>query len=264
MTGASLILAAHGAGDDSPANLHVRDLAAALHASGKWYEVVAAFNRGTPGFAEALAGLPPGRVVVVPVMTSDGFFRERVLPAALQECDRPERWDIRVTPSLGSRRELVDIVEMLATTAAARFQVSAADATLLIIGHGTRRHAHSGDTVRSACRALRRRAIFARVEAAFLDEPPLVEEYMANAETSLLIAVPFLIGGGQHAQMDVPQRLGMDALSHTSEPACAEVRGRRIIRAQSVGSHPGVREIVEALATEASLLTHASTERGQL
>lgn len=263
MTQGSLILAAHGAGEGSMANQRIRELAATLNASGRWRDVIAAFNRGTPSFADALERMQPGRVVVVPVMTSDGYFREVVLPQALEASSHLERYDIRVTPSIGTRRELIGIVEMLAMSAVQQFGVNAAEATLLVVGHGTRRHARSGDTVRNACRVLRRRSLFHRIEAAFLDEPPLVEEYVANAEDATLIAVPFLIGGGQHAQIDVPLRLGIDVSSLVAMPICAEVRGRQVVCTQPVGSHPAIREIVEMLATQDSLSTHASMKGGK-
>ena len=96
----------------------------------------------------------------------------------------------------------------------------------------------------------------AQVLACFLDQDPLIEHVLQWTSRPLIIAVPFLIGGGDHADFDVPQRLGVP-------DACADgvTRARRaddksVIIAAPLGEGPEFEQIVRR-AIESALPRHA-------
>ncbi|MEM9405609.1 MAG: hypothetical protein AAGA81_06195, partial [Acidobacteriota bacterium] len=74
-----LLLAVHGAGDRSTANLRAVSLAQSLR--GRWPGPVdAAFQKGNPSFSDALV---TADTVVVPLLAAEGYYARRRLPDAL-------------------------------------------------------------------------------------------------------------------------------------------------------------------------------------
>jgi sirohydrochlorin cobaltochelatase len=226
----ALILAAHGAGDGSPANARLLDLGRQLADRGDFAEVVVAFQRGTPSYTAALDSLSAPAVTVVPVMSSDGYFRRCALPAALAQSDRAKTWHLRITPPLGLHPELPAAVLGLIEGACANFAVRSAEAAFIVVGHGTRRNTKSRESTQRLRDALASRLPHRQMTAAFLDEPPMVEDVVAeltgrdseqsesaeraspsrvHAVPQDLVIVPFLLGGGHHATTDIPTRLGL-------------------------------------------------------
>ena len=82
--------------------------------------------------------------------------------------------------------------------------------SLVLVGHGTRRHPESRDSTLHLADALRRRRVAGEVLAAFIDDDPPLERLLAIATLPYLLVVPFLIGG-VHAAEDIPRVLGWGA-----------------------------------------------------
>ena len=80
------------------------------------------------------------------------------------------------------------------------------ETTLLLVGHGTRRHAASRDTTLRLAETLRRRRVAGEVVAGFIDDDPSLPEALASAPPGPVLVLPFLIGGGAHAAEDIPPR----------------------------------------------------------
>jgi hydroxymethylbilane synthase len=213
----TIVLAAHGAGEGSPANALVleeaRRLSGCLRTSLGRDAVVPAFRLGTPGFTDVrgIAGRFP--VTVIPMMTSDGYFVREVLPRALADDHGQLPPQLRITRPVGAVRRLLDRVRDAAVEATVETEASA----VLVIGHGTRRSITSAAATESLAGAirheLRRRGEGAAVEAAFLDQAPHIDEVMERLAVGRIVVVPFLIGGGDHHLNDVGHRMvGQDAI----------------------------------------------------
>ncbi len=251
MTQTALILAAHGAGETSDANALVRGLADSLHARGRFAEVAAAFNLGAPRFAEALEEVRAERVVVVPVMTSEGYFSESVLPRELARSAGGAARQVRITPPVGTHRRIADILADLAGRMMQEFELDAADTTLIVVGHGTERHRRSREATERLCETLRARGLCAAVQPAFLDEAPRVEAAPTRAVTTNLIVIPFLIGGGYHATHDIPERLGLTPADDGSLPVAGRAADRFMVCTEALGRQAALVEIIEQMAFSA-------------
>jgi sirohydrochlorin ferrochelatase len=201
----ALVLAAHGtAGSgNEPIELLVRRLAR----RGAAGEVAAAYHRGRPGFGSVLDRLRAERVVVVPLFTSDGHYAGTVLPRELRRNDRFEHVAIVTTPPIGLHPEVAAVVTRRLRR---RFDwlLDHPAAELLIVGHGTERSPTSGAATRALAAELHARGVARRVQAAFLDQAPLVETVAREPRAGPLVVFPFLIGGGAHSAIDLPDRLG--------------------------------------------------------
>ena len=75
-----VILAAHGAGDGSEANRGLLELAHTLGALRPDVTFECAFWKGTPSFERSARRLRGQHPVVVPIMTSDGYYANFLIP----------------------------------------------------------------------------------------------------------------------------------------------------------------------------------------
>lgn len=230
----ALVLAAHGSRREPAANALVRRLAESLRGRRLFHEVAVAFHQGEPGFDAVLDEVGADEITVVPLLASAGHYCDVVLPEALARNRRHGEVRIRVTPPVGTHAGIAPLVarrvsELLRQGVASRDQVS-----LLLVGHGTRRHADSRASTLQLAETLRRRRVAGEVLAGFLDDDPSVEESIASAALPTLLVIPFLIGGA-HAIEDLPRLVG-------------NADGRRVVIDEAVGAYAGLEEIVIDLA----------------
>jgi uroporphyrin-III C-methyltransferase len=237
-----ILLAAHGARFDPAANTRVRELASALAARGVADEVTAAFHQGEPGFTAALDQLTAVRVLVLPLFTSEGYYTEQVLPAAIAAGRRSEGIQLRQCAPLGVRPEVPRLIAARVRHVAAAHALDLAATSLLLVGHGTPRNLRSRDSTRHVCQALAGARVAGEVRCGFLEDRPGIGTAVAELHFPSVLLVPFLVGGGSHALEDLPRRLGLGAGSD------GVAAGRRIILDISVGAYDGLIDLLESIA----------------
>ena len=245
VTRTALVLAAHGSHDGSPANALVERHAAALAARGVADEVVTAFHLGEPSFSTVLDSLAAERVVVVPFFTSGGYFTAEVVPAALRQNRRYAEIAVAQSPPVGTHPLLSQIVARRVDALRAVWGRGVRHCTVMVVGHGTPRHAASRDATEALVRALAARRAEDQVLSAFLDDEPSIEAALQRSHSSLVVVVPFLIGGGGHALQDIPARLGVSVAPGTAWPIATQVGDRTIVLDVPLGVQP---ELVDLLA----------------
>jgi sirohydrochlorin ferrochelatase len=229
----SLVLAAHGdrGADRSNAWLHAHRQA--LAAGGAFAHVGAGFLKGEPMIEDALrqaAAESAAPVLVYPLFISDGYFmgvlRGRIAALGLEPAPRllaPFGEDARL-PALMMTRALE----------AAQAAGFAPEATrLLVIGHGSQVSPANALATRAMIATLASMGRFARVEAGFIEEPPLVADAVA-ADKGPTVVVGYLTGEGMHAQADVPRAIAAS--------------GGRAVYAGAIGVDDSVREMILAAA----------------
>ncbi|HPF40995.1 MAG TPA: ferrochelatase [Phycisphaerae bacterium] len=261
MTGATILLAAHGSGDDSASNAFVHALTARLSNDLAPTPVLCAFRKGRPSFAEAIASVTGDSVIVIPVMTSEGYFSTRVLPAAIAESPRAASLRVTMTAPLGLHPAFVEITESLLAGAVAQFAPPIANTTFLVVGHGTPRHADSRSRTVEVVEAIAARRDDWDIRPAFIDEPPYVRDVVATLASRHVIATPFLIGGGHHATIDIPEQLGALREDNVGAAPFANIAGGVMrICTEAVGMHTSIpdlaREIALAELTESKTGAH--------
>jgi sirohydrochlorin ferrochelatase len=234
----ALALAAHGSSHDARCAAPVLRHADRLRALGRFAEVHAVFWKQPPFFRHLLGLTEAPRVVVVPVMTAEGYYAAGVLPRELGLDDPQPGRDLRLAPAIGSLEEMADLIIAQACEAAARDGFGPRDAHLVVVGHGTRREAQrSGATTTRHAGAIARRAIFRRVVPAFLEQDPDIPTALDGLPArERVIIVPFLIASGTHAADDIPRL------------AQAATGARLITFAEAVGEHPGLADLILAAA----------------
>ncbi|MGH7510578.1 MAG: uroporphyrinogen-III C-methyltransferase [Gemmatimonadales bacterium] len=237
MSGRALVLAAHGSRRNPAANALGRRLAEAVRGRRIYDEVAVAFHQGEPTFATVLDELESEEVTVVPFLTSAGYYTETVLPEALSRNRRFAELRLRQTPPVGTHSGIAPLVARQLAALLRENGIARGSVSVVLVGHGTRRHSSSRDTTLQLAGTLRRRRVAAEVLAAFLDDTPAIETVLGAASLPHIVVVPFLIGGGSHVSEDIPRLLG-------SERAGAH----KLILGQPIGSYPGLVDIVIDLA----------------
>ena len=206
-----IILAAHGAGDDSGANAFVRSCARHLETGAAGARVTAAFHLGTPAYAAALRRADRANVLVIPLLMSDGYFADR-LRGEISRGSDDRRKPVVLRP-IGIQPRFVRTVANRVAAAICRRERPSQRTMLIVVAHGTKRHAGSGDAGRALAGAIARRCSLP-AHAAYLDQSPAIEEVIARAPLDAeLIVVPLLLGGAGHAERDVPSRVAAAAAS---------------------------------------------------
>ncbi len=244
MSGA-LVLAAHGSRRDPAANALVRRLAQAVRERRLFDEVAVAFHQGEPGFDAVLDELASEAVTVVPVMTSAGHYADEVLPAGLARNRRYADIRLRLTPPVGAHSGIAPLAARRVSKLLREHGLSRGETSLLLAGHGTRRHAASRDTTLRLAETLYRRGVAADVIAGFLDDEPGLAEALASAPPGPVLVLPFLIGGGSHASDDIPPAIG---LQPGPTPLAGRVEGRVVVVDDAIGRLPGIADLIVDLA----------------
>lgn len=248
MNRTALVLAAHGSRAEPTANALVRRHADAIRARGLFDEVAVAFHEGEPGFGAVLDGLAADDVTVVPLMTSAGYYSERVLPEALRANRRYADVRLRLTLPVGTHPALAGLLGRRVDRLLVAYGINRASTTLVVVGHGTRRHRGSRESTLALAAGLRARRLCGDVVAAFLDDDPPLEGIAGRTTGRHLVVLPFLIGGAAHTVEDLPRAFGLDATGGAPPPYVGVAGDRRIVVDTALGSHDAVTDLIVDLA----------------
>lgn len=247
----ALVLAAHGSHHDPRSAAPVHRHADRLRSRGSFGAVRPAFWKEQPSLAEVLGTVEADAVYVVPLLTSEGYFAERVFPRelGLVEASSADAGSIVYTEPVGTHGRLRDVVVDRVRTVTAG-TVEAGDIAVALVGHGTERHERSADATASHADRLRADGRYAAVEAVFLDQAPSVASLPERFAVTDVVVVPVFVSNGHHVRRDIPEAIGLPA---DGDPfgGPTEVAGHRVWYAEAVGTAPSLTEVVLDRAAEA-------------
>lgn len=242
----ALVLAGHGSQRHPNSSAPLEAHADRIRSSGPFDEVQTAFWKEEPtlrGFAETLRS---PAAVVVPILTSEGYFANEVFPRELG-VDAPESRavdvDLAYADPVGTHAAMVDVIVDRVESARTGPPGSVAVA---LVGHGTERNARSARATRTHAGRLRDRERYARVEPLFLDEEPAVADLTDHVDAAEVVVVPFFVADGHHTTRDVP-----DAFGHPGIGETADVGGRIVHYTGAVGTEPALADVIVERAEEA-------------
>lgn len=262
MSGDAVVLAAHGSDADDRVNSSVRAVADQIAATGTFEEVVAAFHCGVPHYSSVLDELGSARVTVIPFMTCGGYYCDEVLPRELARNTRFSQISVRITPPVGTDPGMERIAADRVTALAADHNIALAQTTVLVVGHGTKRHAKSRDATVALAGALAQRLNVVESLPCFLDDEPTIDYARGVARGRNIIAIVFLLTDGPHARRDVPAGLSLHPSSHDEPPYVGRVDGKLVVCDAPVGSDTAMARLVVDVATKAS--RHRTSRREEV
>ncbi|MFQ5491858.1 MAG: CbiX/SirB N-terminal domain-containing protein, partial [Phycisphaerae bacterium] len=208
----ALVLAAHGSSHSDGVAAILDRIVADLRAGPAFDSVTACYHRQPPYFRDVLDAQTADRIVVVPMMTSGGYFSRVVLPERMG-LTGPVTYrngqTIHLTAPLGEHARMPNLMAARVRSTLKAHRLDPSLTAVILVGHGTRRDPQSASLTERHAASLRRRKQVSQVVTAFLDQPPELEEVHRLTDLPILIVVPYLLGGGKHAIEDLPARLGI-------------------------------------------------------
>lgn len=237
-TDAALLLFGHGTSDGSGSAI-ADALAAEIRSVGVFGAVATAFALQAPSPAAALARLPQRRVVVVPLLATEGGVATMVLPRLLKEADDTAR--LTVLPPIGMDVEVRGIAADIADRAIADAGLDPAEVAVLVSGHGSTRRTASERATGALVAALESLGRYGEVGAVYLEQPPLAADWREVTGRRDVVVVPLFVSGGRHEETDLPDLLrSKDTLLDGTPMA----DGRRLWLTSAIGRHPAMAGLI--------------------
>ena len=272
---AALVLVGHGSTLNAESGTPTYQHADELRRRGIFAQVVESFWKLEPGVAGVLRGVYAPRVFIVPLFISEGYFTEEVLPRELGLCAKGEREFPRIQQRgrqtihycgpVGTHDSMTAVLLARAREVVAKHPFprapQPAETTLFIAGHGTGNNENSRKAIERQVELIRARGEYAAVHPAFMEEEPRIEACYTLAGTKNIVMVPFFISDGLHSYEDIPVMLGEPAKTvqeryRAGQPTWrnpTEKHGKRVWYSTSIGSEPGMAEVILERVREAAV-----------
>jgi sirohydrochlorin ferrochelatase len=206
--GAAAVIVAHGERGGARSNAILRGHAGKAAESLPGVAVAAGVLSGDPTLEAALAEVADktsGPILLYPFFMAPGYFVNVKIPKRLADAGLAER--CRVLPVFGLEGPLPVIIRDKAAAAARKLGTPASECRLLLVGHGSKVARASAEATEAVAACLRELGGFSRIETAFLEEAPFVDDVII-ADTRPTVVVGFFNGDGLHAAEDVPEAVG--------------------------------------------------------
>jgi len=230
-------------------------------------DVACAFWKEEPSLRDALFLFDAksiGEVCVVPNFISEGYFTQTVIPRELelngQTTERSNGQVWRYCEPVGNHPAMTELLLKRACEIAPG--VNHAETSLLIVAHGTDLNENSAVAAKREAEKIRGVGKFAEVLNVYMEEQPLVSDWLKLTKTPNVVVVPFFISDGLHSYEDIPRLIGIvvdagidrDPRPGSAPPATARgeifrhnpysIDDRSLFYAPSIGTDPGFADII--------------------
>jgi sirohydrochlorin cobaltochelatase len=244
---AALLIVGHGStvnpASSTPTLMH----AATIRRRSVFAEVACCFWKEEPSLRDALLFFhePAIReVYVVPNFISEGYFTRSVIPRELElsgpETVRPNGQVWKYCEPVGSHDTMTEhLLERAREIAPA---VAEKETTLLIVGHGTSLNDNSAVAAKEQAEKIRQRDRYAAVLNVYMEEAPLVSDWLNLTTTPNVVVVPFFISDGLHSYEDIPALLGIPA--GPENQAAHQVQGRSLFYSTAIGTDSRFADVI--------------------
>jgi sirohydrochlorin cobaltochelatase len=270
----TLLIVAHGSTVNPDSSAPTLAHAAEIRRRKIFAGVECGFWKEEPSLRDALFLFDPRsirEVYVVPNFISEGYFTQTVVPRELELSGRittrsnGQIW--RYCEPVGNHPLMTDLLLKRARDVAP--DVDPAETSLLIVAHGTDLNENSAVAAKREAEKIRALGKYAAVLNAYMEEAPLVSDWRTLTKTPNVVVVPFFISDGLHSYEDIPKLLGIvvaavvDRGQPGSPPPATghgeifrqnpyKIDGRKLFYAASIGTDPGVVDIIIEQANAAA------------
>ena len=194
----ALLLIGHGSARYPDAGDALHRHAAALREADRFAQVEVALLNGAPSVADVLARIGTTAIRIVPFFMEDGYFSRVAVPRAVGE--RPAL----IGPPVGIHDGMAGLIERQALAACDNLGVPSRAAAILVVGHGSSSAPGRALALHRQAARVAATELFARVEAACLEEPPFVAETLIGLRAHPVVVIGFFANHGGHVRDDVP------------------------------------------------------------
>jgi sirohydrochlorin cobaltochelatase len=249
----ALVLVGHGSTLNPDSSQPTHEHAGCIRRRGVFAEVHCAFWKEEPYLREVLRMVESAEVYVVPNFISEGYFTTEVIPRELRLLGKTTvfpRQVVHYCDPVGLHPSMTKL--LLKRAAEVAPGVPRAETSLVIVGHGTGLNENSTKAIKDKVALIRGMECgFAEVLDAYMEEPPLVSDWLKLTACPNVVVVPFFIADGLHSWQDIPVLLGIE-----KEPGAAasemdvfrhnpyELHGRRLFLSSAIGTEPLLADVI--------------------
>jgi sirohydrochlorin cobaltochelatase len=246
----ALLIVGHGSTVNPDSSAPTLMHAAEIRRRGMFADVACCFWKEDPSLRDALLFfLDPAirDVYVVPNFISEGYFTRTVIPREL-ELTGPEthRWTGQIwkyCKPVGNHQRMTELLLQRAHEVAP--EISEKETTLLVVGHGTDLNDNSAVAAKHQVEIIRALNRYAAVLNVYMEEPPLVSDWLKLTQTRIVVVVPFFISDGLHSYEDIPAMLGVHSKSLNGEFGNPhEFDGRSLFYSTAIGTDPKFADVI--------------------
>jgi sirohydrochlorin cobaltochelatase len=219
--------------------------AEALRAGGQFDQVEAAVLNGAPSVSDALAAISQPIIRVVPFFMEEGYFSQIAVPRAIgaaTSADARQSRRIILCPPIGVHEGMAGIIERRALAACADSDVPSRTAAILVAGHGSASEPGRALALHRHAARVASTTLFARVEAACLEEAPFVADALHGLRAHPVVVIGFFANQGGHVRDDMPALIAAERVSRHDDGLLVRFDGSAI-------DHPAIVLIILAQAT---------------
>ncbi|GAB4184214.1 MAG: CbiX/SirB N-terminal domain-containing protein [Terrimicrobiaceae bacterium] len=249
---AALVIVGHGStvnpDSSAPTHRHARE----IRRRGIFAEVATCFWKEQPSLTDVLRTIESDDVYIVPNFISEGYFTETVIPRELGLDGPVTRRDgrtLRYCPPVGNHPRMTTALLKRAEEVAP--DEDPAHISLFIVGHGTGLNDNSAKAAKEQVARIRALGIYGEVDAAYMEEAPLVAEWDQLSQFPTVVVVPFFIADGLHSYQDIPVLLG---INEDIGPAASQaevflknphqLRGKKLYYGSAIGTEPSFADVI--------------------
>lgn len=273
---AALVVVGHGSTLNADSGAPVYQHAGALRGRRLFAQVLEGFWKQEPRVTAVLRDVSTPRVFIIPLFISDGYFSDEVIPRELGFGENGPPGSCRLQPrgsqtlfycrAVGSHPGMTEVILARAREVLEKHPFPRApkpgETALFIAGHGTDKNENSRKAVEQQVESIRARDFYAEVHGVYLEEDPRIGDCYRLTTAKNLVVVPFFISDGAHTREDIPVLLGeakrvVQERVNTGQSTWrnpTERNGKRIWYASSVGSEPGLADVVLERVREAAAM----------
>lgn len=256
---AALLIVGHGSTVNPDSSVPTLAHAAEIRRRKVFAEVACAFWKEEPSLRDALFyfGDPSiTEVYVAPNFISEGYFTQTVIPRELELNGRKTQrangqvWNY--CEPVGNDPGMTQLLLKRAHEVAPN--VAEKSATLVIAAHGTDLNENSAVAAKREAENIRKLDRYASVLNLYMEEEPLISDWMKLTDSENVVVVPFFISDGLHSYEDIPAMLGI--VKEKPAPGPSEKRGdvfrqtpykidnRSLYYASAIGTEPELADII--------------------
>jgi sirohydrochlorin cobaltochelatase len=246
----ALLIVGHGSTVNPDSSTPTLMHAANIRRRGIFSDVACGFWKEEPSLRDSLLFFrdPAIRdVYVVPNFISEGYFTRTVIPRELElsgpETQRQSGQIWKYCQPAGNHPGMTDLLLQRAHEVAP--EIPEGETSLLIVGHGTDLNDNSAVAAKHQVELIRALHRFAAVLNVYMEEPPLVSDWLKLTQTRNVVVVPFFVSDGLHSYEDIPAMLGIPAKNPNGDSGNRhEVQGRAIFYATAIGTDPKFADVI--------------------
>ena len=158
----ALVILGHGSTVNTDSSAPTRAHTVEIRKRSLFREVVCAFWKEQPGLHEVLDTIQSEEIYVVPNFISEGYFTQKVIPLEMKLSGRITRRDgrtVKYCEPVGNHSIMTSLLLLRADQIAPG--IDKGKTSLVIVGHGTRRHDNSSAAVKAQVEKIAALGIYA-------------------------------------------------------------------------------------------------------